>query len=61
MTKGGFNVLITSEYVDLDGCVGRVAGQALVDAGVPAVGALHQQVDRRHLRLLSDHLKTRIK
>ncbi len=48
--------LFTFEYVDLDLRRGRVVGHALVDAGVSAVGALHQEVDAGLGGLLSDHL-----
>ena len=46
----------TSENVNLD--LGRrgVVGHAAVEAGVGCVGVLHQQIDGRPLRLLSDDL-----
>ena len=43
--------------MNFNGRVGCIAGQTLVDPGIASVGALHQEVDRRHLSLLCDDLK----
>ena len=50
----------TSENMNFDGGGRGVARKACVNSRVSGVGALHQQVDRRLLSLLSDNLKEKI-